>query len=209
MSRPKATKNRVSHIWSEKEKECLKEIVTGNGYKKITELMNEKFEYQFSESQIKGAINRYGLITGLTGRFPKGTIPWNKGKRGINYEGMKATQFKKGNIPQNHKEVGSERITKKGYTMIKVAEPNVYKLKHRVIYEEYHKCKLGKNDVIIFADMNKNNFNIENLVKINRQQLKVLNQNGLIKNNAKFTKTGVNIANLIIKIQELNKNHRG
>ena len=41
--------------------------------------MNEKFEYQFTEGQIKGALNRYKLQTGLNGNFKKGSIPWNKG----------------------------------------------------------------------------------------------------------------------------------
>ena len=67
---------------------------------------------------------------------------------------MKRTMFKKGNKPLNHREVGSERINVDGYVEIKVAEPATWKLKQRVVYEEYHKVKLTSNDTIIFLDSN-------------------------------------------------------
>ena len=74
MGRPKGSKNKRSqHKWSEEEKEYLKNIVKGHTYKEITVLMNEKFEYQFTEGQIKGALNRYKLQTGLNGNFKKGS----------------------------------------------------------------------------------------------------------------------------------------
>ena len=51
------------------------------------------------------------------GFFPKGHQPMNKGRKQTEYmsdaqiEKTKATRFKKGCIPKNHKEVGYERIT--------------------------------------------------------------------------------------------------
>ena len=44
--------------------------------------------------------------------------------------------FAKGNVPPNHRPVGSERISKDGYIEVKVAEPNKWRLKQRVVYEE-------------------------------------------------------------------------
>ena len=188
----------------EEEKKYLKEIVTGRSYKDINKMMNDKFEYQFTESQIKGALRRYGLNTGLTGQFTKAHTPWNKGKRGLNIGG-KETQFQKGHQPINHRKVGSERITVDGYTEIKVAEPNKWRLKHRVMYEKYHNVKLDPKQLIIFADRDKSNMSKENLLLVDNNQLLVLNRNKLINEDAELTKVGVNVANLIIKIKESNK----
>ena len=166
--------------------------------------MNDKFEYQFTESQIKGALRRYGLNTGLTGQFTKEHTPWNKGKKGLSIGG-KETQFKKGHQPINHRKVGSERITVDGYTEIKVAEPNKWRLKHRVMYEKYHNVELDPKQLVIFADRDKSNMSKENLLLVDNNQLLVLNHNKLINEDAELTKVGVNVANLIIKIKESKK----
>lgn len=192
------------HIWSEEEKTYLKEIVFGRSWEEIQELMNNKFEYQFEVTQIASAIKRYKLSTGRTGRFEKGNISFNKGKKGL--VGANRTSFKKGDIPTNKKPIGSERIDVSGYIKIKVAEPNVYKLKHRVVYEQYHNVKLKSTDIIIFLDKDKRNLDINNLQKITQKQLFQLNINDLIKDSPDLTKAGINIADLIIKINEIKTN---
>ena len=202
MARTSGVKSSTFHIWSSEEKDYLREITPGRHYKEIVELMNAKFEYEFNLGQIKGAIARYKLNTGFTGYFPKGNIPFNKGTKGI----MKAnkTSYKKGNIPQSYKPVGTERITKDGYTEIKVKDPNVWKLKHRLIYEE-HYGEIPKGYVVMFSDRDKSNFDINNLILISRNQLKTLNQNDLIKDDPELTKSGIILADLLIKINEKDK----
>ncbi|WP_243186646.1 HNH endonuclease signature motif containing protein [Clostridium intestinale] len=201
MGRVKGTKNTTMHVWSEEEKHYLKEITPGHHYKEIVELMNNKFTYQFTSGQIKGAIKRYKLNTGFDGQFPKGHVPRNKG---IIYDSTKRTWFKKGHIPMNYRPVGSERITADGYTEIKVADPNKWEQKHRYLYKKYH-GKIPKNYVVIFADSNKQNFDIDNLILVSRKQLVTLNTNGLIQNDAELTKTGIIIADIYLKIGEKKK----
>ena len=204
MGRPKGSKNRGQrHIWSDEEKEYLKEIVTGRSHKEIIKMMNDKFEHQFTEGQIKGAIGRNNLNTGRTGRFEKGHIPANKGTKGT----MKAnkTSFQKGHTPKNHKDVGSERVSVDGYTEIKVAEPNKWRLKHRVMYEKYHNVKLDPKQLVIFADRDKRNLTKENLLLVDNKQLLTLNQHKLIKENGELTKVGLNLANIIIKLKDLKR----
>ena len=204
MVRPKGSKNRGQrHIWSDEEKEYLKEIVTGRSHKEIIKMMNDKFEHQFTEGQIKGAIGRNNLNTGRTGRFEKGHIPANKGTKGT----MKAnkTSFQKGHTPKNHKDVGSERVSVDGYTEIKVAEPNKWRLKHRVMYEKYHNVKLDPKQLVIFADRDKRNLTKENLLLVDNKQLLTLNQHKLIKENGELTKVGLNLANIIIKLKDLKR----
>lgn len=105
--------------------------------------------------------------------FPKGHKPMNAGKKQTEYmtpeaiEKTKCTRFKKGNIPANHKPLGYERVSKDGYVEIKAAEPNVFLLKHRMIWMEHHgEIPPGMN--IQFKDGNKRNFDIENLYMISR-----------------------------------------
>ncbi|MGL4483567.1 MAG: hypothetical protein ACRCUS_01325, partial [Anaerovoracaceae bacterium] len=121
----------VGRIWTQEEKDYLREIVPGKSHKEITELMNLEFTYEYEISQIKGAIGRYKLNTGRTGYFPKGQEPHNKGKKMPTeiYERCKATMFKKGQVPPNKRELGSERINVEGYIEVKIAEhydPNAY-----------------------------------------------------------------------------------
>lgn len=207
MGRPKGSKDRKpQHKWTDEEKKYLKSIVKGNTYKEITKKMNDKFEYDFSEEQIKGAMFRNKLITGIGGHFKKNHTPWNKGSKGLT--SANKTSFKKGMIHINHREVGSERITRDGYIEIKVAEPNKWRLKHRVIYEK-HYGEIPKNHAVIFADGNKMNLDIDNLVLVSRHQLLVLNKNNLIKDETELTKAGINVANIIIQLNNINNKRKG
>lgn len=91
--------------------------------------------------------------------------------------------------------VGSERINK-GYTLLKIAEPNVWIEKHRYIYESiYGKVPTGYK--VIFADQDKRNFDIDNLILVSNSEALIMNTNKLIYENAELTKTGTLIAKVI------------
>ena len=188
--------------WTEEEKEYLKSIVFGRSHDEILKLMNEKFEYEFTKEQIKGVIARNKLKTGRTGHFEKGIIPWNKGTKGV----CKAnkTTFKKGNKSWNYKPVGSERINSEGYTDVKIADPNKWKLKHHILWEK-EVGPIPEGYVLVFADRNKQNIKIENLLLVNKKQILTMNANNLISEEAEVTKAGLNLAKLINKISESNK----
>lgn len=134
-------------------------------------------------------------------RFKKGMTPWNKGiKTGIRHSKL----FKKGNVTWNTRELFSERLDKDGYTIIKIAEPNKWMRKHRWIYEQKN-GKIPEDSTIIFADGNKDNFNIENLVLVSRAELAILVRCRLISSVPELTKTGLNIAKIKIKLAEIRK----
>ena len=199
--RPKGVKNKRSqHKWSEEEKEYLKTIAKGRGYKEIVKMMSSKFEYEFTENQVARALNRYKIRTGVQTKFKKGSIPWNKGLKG--YTSRNSTSFEKGNIPPQYRPVGSERINKEGYIEIKVADPGKWRLKHRVIWEK-HNGEIPKNHTVIFADRDKSNLDIDNLLLVSRSQLLMMNRNNLIKDEIELTKVGANIANVLIKVSEV------
>ena len=203
MARPKGSKGkRKQHKWTDEEKEYLASIVKDSTYKEITEKMNDKFEYDFSEGQIKGAMARYKLATGTGGYFKKGSTPWNKGLKG--YIGANKTSFKKGTIPPNQVPIGTESITKGGYIKVKVGEPNKWKLKQRYIYEQ-HYGEIPNNYNIIFADGNKMNFDIDNLIAVSKSEMLILNNNNLRFEDKELTKVGVNIAKVIDKAKKVSK----
>ena len=104
-------------------------------------------------------------------RFKKGSVPPNKGKKMSPevYEKLKETMFKKGNSPVNHREVGSERINVDGYIEIKVAEPNRWKLKHRIIWEQVN-GEIPKGYNVQFKNHNTQDCRIENLYIISHAE---------------------------------------
>lgn len=189
----------------------LREIAPGKTYKEIVEIFNKKYDLEMTVKKLSSLLGRKKIKTGTTGCFRKGFIPWNKGKKG--YVGANKTSFKKGNKPKNWRPVGSERIDDEGYTLIKVSnEGGMLKrwaLKHRVVWEQHHKKKIPKGSVIIFADGNKNNLSIDNLLCVTREELKVLNRCRLISSVPELTKTGLNIAKIKIKLAEIRKEKKG
>ena len=134
------------------------------GLKKTAEFMQEQWQMLAENLQNNG--KRY--------RFPKGNIPANKGKKmpANVYEKARKTMFRKGNIPANHKPIGYERINVDGYVEVKVAEPNKFRLKHRIVWEEnFGTIPPGYN--VQFRDKNRQNLQPDNLYLISRSdQLK-------------------------------------
>lgn len=185
----------------------LREIAPGKTYKEIVEIFNKKYDLEMTTEKLSSLLGRKKIKTGTAGCFRKGFIPWNKGKKG--YMGANKTSFKKGNTPANWLPVGSETISKEGYTLIKVNNEGSmwqrWALKHRVVWEQYHKKKIPKGAVIIFADGDRSNLDIGNLICVTREELKVLNKCRLISSVPELTKTGLNIAKIKIKLAELRK----
>ena len=124
------------HVYTEEEHTFMREFVPGHSYREIAAAFTEKFGWEISIGQVNAYIGNHHLNTGRTGRFQKGQIPPNKGKKGVCAAGCEKTWFPKGNIPKNYRSIGSERISKDGYIEVKVADPNKWKLKHRIVWEE-------------------------------------------------------------------------
>lgn len=138
----------MKHTYSSEEDKFLKDNVKEITLKELTKKFNNAFNLLLSESSIANRKNKLGLSSGIKGgQFQKGHIPTNKGKKWDDYMSKKGqknsrkTAFKKGNVPHNHRPVGSERISKDGYIEIKIKEPNIFVLKHRWLWEQ----KNGKN----------------------------------------------------------------
>lgn len=175
----------------------------GASAREMAELFTEHFNIHVTKNQMKAVMYRNNISSGKTGRFEKGHIPNSKGQKMSKeqYEKCKPTMFKKGHIPKNHREIGSERITKDGYIEIKIKEPNLWVLKHRLIYEKYY-GEIPAGYFVIFGDGDKLNCDINNLILVSRSELLLMNRNKLIKKDSSLTKTGLNIAKLLDTINK-------
>ncbi|MDD3416378.1 MAG: HNH endonuclease signature motif containing protein [Lachnospiraceae bacterium] len=192
----KKTRTVVSpHKYTEKEHEFMRSYILGHGRKEIQKEFKEKFGCELTINQVKAYIRKSGIKTGLNGQFKKGMIPKNKGQKGVCDPRCKKTWFKKGHVPVGHKPVGSERINVDGYIEIKVKEPNVWRLKQRVVWEVEH-GPIPPGHVIVFADGNRENVKIDNLRMISRSELQYINRLGIKRESAEITDAAIAAAEL-------------
>ena len=158
--------------------EFIRNNVKGITLKELTNKFNKEFNMNVSESAIANIKNKYNLQSGIVGgQFQKGQKSWNKGRKmsPSQYEKSKPTMFKKGNIPANARAIGSERIDKNGYILIKT------------------------------QDGNNRNFDLNNLIVVSDAEELIMNQNKLFKQDTELTKTGVIIAKVLDKANKRKK----
>lgn len=200
------------HRYSEEQKEFIITNNYGKYSKELAEMFNQHFNTNITAKEIAYFRRNHKLKSGLTGQFKKGNVAHNKGKKQIEYmsqesiERTKKTRFKKGNKPKNYRPVGSERITKDGYIEVKVADPNKWETKNKIIYKQYF-GDIPEGHKIIYADGNKLNNDINNLILVSDNEELIMNRHKLRTENIELTKTGYLIAKVIDKTNMV-KNER-
>lgn len=202
------------HKYSEEERAFLREFVPGHSHKEITEEFNRRFSENVTVGQIKGSIKRYNLNTGRTGRFEKGHITHNKGKKGVCAKGCEKTWFPEGHLPHNTKPIGYERVSRDGYIEVKVAmrpgdteNGHNFVPKHRLVWEEVN-GPIPKGHKIIFLDGDKENCAIENLAIVTCAEQLEITRKGLRSDKPEFTKTGILIAKAGVTVNKIKKEKR-
>ena len=192
-------------IWTEAEKKIIYDNYKTLQKKDIVIKLKEELGVERSVMNIKCFYHKFKLNSGMTGYFEKGCTPPNKGKKlsPEMYEKLKATMFKKGYKPKNTLPVGSEvyqnRDSKSGklsYWYVKIAEPNVWKPKHRLLWESVN-GPIPEGAKIMFLDGDTNNICIENLRMITKADSAVLNKQ---YGNEKLTADERNIAVDVVQI---------
>ena len=183
----------VKRIWTKEEINILlrdyqdPNIFSADIAKRLDRTLSQVY-YKARTMGLKAPLERMRLAgklgtnhpNAVAHRFKKGSIPPNKGKKMSPeiYEKVKETMFKKGNSPVNHREVGSERINVDGYIEIKVAEPNMWRLKHRLIWEQ-HNGIIPEGCNVQFKNHNTLDCRIENLYLISKSE-QMRNENSLM-----------------------------
>ncbi|ATW28357.1 hypothetical protein DCMF_04495 [Candidatus Formimonas warabiya] len=192
-------------LYPEEVRKFINDHYIGVGHQGMADLLNKMFGTNYTKDQMKAYYARFKLDSGLKGYFQKGRNPWNKGKKGTG--GWEPTQFKKGHTPTNYRPVGSERINVDGYIEIKIADPNKWRPKHQVVWEQTN-GPIPKGHTIIFGDGNKQNLEPNNLILVSRKQLVRLNKHNLIQNDANLTRTAIVIADIYNKIGERKRKNK-
>lgn len=215
----KGKKNPSARITTPEIDEFIQSNYKGTGYKAMADLVNAKFGTEYTTDQIKNYYGRNKLNSGLTGRFVKGQVPPNKGKTWDEYmskEGQEASRktcFKKGHIPHNGgTPVGTVRLRKATrnkpgshpYYFQKVAEPNQWKPKHVVEWEE-HNGPVPEGCMVTFADGDTTNWHIENLVLETKAQHGVKNRFNIHGQDKETDEIANTIADLKMAINEKKK----
>lgn len=167
--------------WTPEEIETLSRLYPDHFAKEIADILGRGVSSIYCKAIslglecTKDKIRRSGLLSAnhpntIASRFRKGHVPDNKGKKLSPevYAKCALTMFKKGHAPHNHREVNSERVNVDGYLEIKVAEPNRWRLKHRVIWEQAYGA-IPKGFNVQFKNHNPLDCRIENLYLISRQ----------------------------------------
>lgn len=171
--------------------------------KELADLFNATFGTNQAGDALKQKCIKLGIFSATnTGCFKKGSVPVNKGTKGL----MQAnkTSFKCGDIPKNTKRVGtiSTRQDKNGhlYMHIKTAEPNQWQMLHVYIWEHKH-GKVPEGHCVIFKDKNTLNVALDNLMLVSRNELARLNQkySGLDKSLKEVALKVIKIQNEVVK----------
>lgn len=168
--------------WTQEEIDTLSRLYPNHYAREIAEILGRGISSIHCKAQSLGLessrekIQRTGYEASkspasIAARFQKGSVPLNKGKKVSPeiYSKMQHTMFKKGQTPLNHRDVGSERLNVYGYIEIKVAEPNRWRLKHRVIWEQVNGT-IPKGFNVQFKNHNPLDCRIENLYLISKAE---------------------------------------
>lgn len=164
----------------------------GTGHAAMAALVNEHFGSSYTTEQMKAYYARNKLNSGLTGRFEKGKAPPNKGKTWDEFMSPEAqaasrrTTFKPGHLPHNGgTPVGTVRLRHQHknrpgshpyyYYWQKVAEPNVWRMKHVIEWEE-HNGPVPEGCMVTFANGDTLDWRISNLILETRAQHAVKNR---------------------------------
>lgn len=204
-------------IFTDEIESFIHRHVKGLLNKELTELVNKELGTQFTIGQIRNYKARNKLSSGIKTTFKKGQVPFNKGMKQSEYmsaeavERTKSTRFQKGQEPINWKPIGYERITRDGYTEVKVLDvkgvhsTKNFELKHRVLWEKHH-GEIPEEHIVIFKNGDPQDIRIENLMMIPRKVALKLNQFELRSEYPEITEVGVSLVELQYKTKEREQN---
>jgi len=182
----------VKRFWTPEEIEILRQFYPNTRTEDLAQIMGVKVSRLYnkaleiglkkSEAYMKAEMERQAeRMRNMDGssRFQPGHKTWNKGTKGIHLGG-KETQFKKGNLPHNHKPIGHERINRDGYLERKVADEFGplkrfnFRAVHRILWEEAH-GPIPKDHVVVFKNKDKLDVRLENLEMISMRENAIRN----------------------------------
>lgn len=201
----KRNKQESTKLFPTEVREFIKKNVKGTSISSLTEMVNQTFNKNYDQQQIKRFKATNHLTSGLDCRFKKGEKPHYTPPKGYHTKGSEKGWFKKGDLPSNTRPVGSERYNSDyGYIMVKTEHPNKWEPKHKVIWTK-HYGEVPEGYKVMFLDGDTTNVCIKNLEIVKSDELLMANRKRLIFKDPEVTKTGVMISKLIAQANRMGK----
>jgi hypothetical protein len=194
----------------------LRDHVTGRGNAELAELFNRKFGMSVNADSIQNIKHKHGLYSGVnTGRFLKGHIPQNKGRKGYCAPGSEKGWFRPGHPGYrfNERPIGSKRLNVNGYVEVKISDIKCedtktrqknWRAKHVVVWEKAN-GPVPKGHVIIFLDGDKSHIVLKNLMMISRKVHAIMTHMNWYTNDREVTKANILMAEIKIATANLKR----
>jgi len=138
--------------------------------------------FDVSQSNLTALCKRRGWLTGRDGRFPKGNVPVNKGRKGHHAPGSEKGWFKPGErrgvAVRLYQPIGTERVSRDGYLERKINDDLPLNRRWRAVHlVEWEKVNgpLPEGHCLKCLDGNKRNTDPANWLCIPRALLPRLN----------------------------------
>ena len=161
-------------IYSTEQAEFLLENYRGISTKELTELFNIKLNVNYTVQQISNFKRNRGLKSGY------GRSNWNP----------------------RHVPIGTETLIANGYIKVKLAEPNHWVYKHRLMWERAN-GPIQDNHLLVFLDNNKQNCNLENLALVDASTHGYMFKNDDYTTDGELTKSAIGISKLMSTIKTM------
>lgn len=167
----------------------------------MVRMVNEEFGRAYTYNQLVALYKNEGIRSENDTRYKPGNKPVCR-NRVWEHPNSIATRFKKGNQPHNTEPVGTLKKTTDGYWKKKLADrPQTWGMMHLMNWEEAH-GPIPDGMMIIFADGNKDNYDLSNLRMVDKGTNGVLNKMSLRSEDGTLTDTGIALAQIL---QAMNK----
>ena len=117
--------------------------------------------------------------------------------------------FKKGNQTWNKMPVGYEITRANGYTYVKANDTGIknqdFIEKHRMLWEQYHACKVPDGHIVVFLNSDCSDFSEENLYCIPRKICRMMNTYGWFTESREHTLTAIKWCELYYSLKDLSE----
>jgi len=160
-------------LMTEPQSEWVKQAYRLYSQHDLTIIFNMVFGVCLKQEQINTFVKNHNIKCGRNTCFKKGNVPWSKGTKGLIKPN--SGNFKKGSLPHNYLPVSSKRRPGGEYELTKVADPDVWRPSHILLYEK-HYGPVEEGFLIRFKDGNSFNITIDNLEKVSFSEHHFLNK---------------------------------
>ena len=189
-------KGRPTELWPTEAQEWMRRNLRAHTYASAQAALRELTGREYTIAQLKHYAHGNGLVSAYNGRFLRGDPRAHLIAQGEHVS--PGTEFRQGNNTGNlPAPVGTVSRSSDGHLLRKIAEPNKWKLVHRLVYEENF-GEIPEGMLVQFLDGNHDNCSPDNLVLVSRAEQAVINRYRLRTQDPELMQAGINVAKILI-----------